>query len=75
MTERQERDGIHICDNGKRDSWSLVLKGMYPVWICYGRKLSGVDVIPHNSICLWCILGQVDHHACAVIGNNPKHEG
>ena len=28
----------------------------------------------NNSICLWYILGLIDHHACAVIGNNPKHE-
>ena len=26
-----------------------------------------------NSISLWCIIGFIDHHENAFIGNNPKH--
>ena len=52
----------------------IPLKGMNPVLIWYDRKLPEVDLIPHNSIWLWCIMGQIDHRECAVIGNNPKHE-
>ena len=28
----------------------------------------------HYSICLWCILGLINYHACAAIGNNPEYE-
>ena len=28
----------------------------------------------HNSISLWYILGLIDNHECAVIGNYSKHE-
>ena len=52
----------------------LGLKGKNPVLIWYDRKLPEVDLIPHNSIWLRCIIGQIDHRECAVIGNNPKHE-
>ena len=53
------------------DLQSNALKGMNSVWIWYDRKLPEVDLIPHNSIWLWCIMGQIDHRECALIGNNP----
>ena len=48
---------IRASWNGKNQS---MLKGMYAVWICYGRKLKVTQMRmcnTHKSICLWCILG------------------
>ena len=41
---------------------------MFAVWISYDRKLPEVDLMPHSSICLRCIIGKIDHRDCAVIG-------
>ena len=52
-----------------------LLKRTSAVWIFYSRKLK-VTLMrmcnTHDSICLWCNLGLVDHRAWAVIGNNTK---
>ena len=37
------------------------LKWMFAVWIWYDRKLPEVNLIPHNSFWLWCIMGSIDH--------------
>ena len=45
---------------------------MIAVWIWYDRKLPEVDLIPHNSICLRCIIGKIDHRECADMKVNTR---
>ena len=62
-------------------SFGLVpLKGTYAVGFamvgsCWKLKVTLRRMCNiHNSTCLWCILGLIELHVCAVIGNNPRHK-